>query len=210
MIRIFRIFKLTRHNNGLKILSHTIRASAKELLLLIMFLAIAMLVFASLIYYAESVQEHPLNSFKNIPVGFWWAVVTMTTLGYGDMVPRNWLGYIVGGACAVTGVLVVALPIPVIVNNFTLYYSHAQARIKLPKKHKKALIGAADLLKTQTELPSDSSSRQRSPSPEGSNELSSTNLRKESDRSTNESTDSGIKTGNCKLTLYYPTRPKLP
>ena len=65
----------------------------------------------------------------------------MTTLGYGDMIPRTGLGYLVGGVCAVSGVLVLALPVPVIVNNFALYYSHAQAKAKLPKKRKTALYG---------------------------------------------------------------------
>ena len=150
LIRIFRIFRLTRHFSGLKILAHTIKASAKELLLLIMFLLITVLIFACLIYYAEIAFESPENDFSDIPVGFWWAVVTMTTLGYGDMYPRTGLGYLVGGLCAVTGVLVLALPVPVIVNNFALYYSHAQARSKLPKKQKKVLVNAPDALKTVT------------------------------------------------------------
>lgn len=81
LIRIFRIFKLTVHVSGLKILGHTIKASAKELLLLFLVLIIGVLIFACLIYYAEQVDEAEVNSFSNIPRGFWWAVVTMTTLG---------------------------------------------------------------------------------------------------------------------------------
>ena len=81
LLRIFRILKLTIHVSGLKILGHTIRASAKELLLLILVLIIGVLIFACLIYYAEQVNEPDINSFPNIPKGFWWAVVTMTTLG---------------------------------------------------------------------------------------------------------------------------------
>ncbi len=149
LIRIFRILRLTRNFSGLKIIGHTVKASAKELLLLIMFLLICVLIFASLIYYAESLMEHKLNDFKTIPVGFWWALVTMTTLGYGDMYPRTGIGYMVGGMCALCGVLVLALPVPIIVNNFALYYSHAQAKAKLPKKRKRVLVGAADALKAQ-------------------------------------------------------------
>ncbi|ESO82403.1 hypothetical protein LOTGIDRAFT_170030 [Lottia gigantea] len=153
LIRIFRILKLSRHVNGLKILVQTIRASAKELLLLILVLGIGVLIFACLIYYAEQVADFGENDFKNIPLGFWWAVVTMTTLGYGDLHPRTALGYIVGAGCALCGLLMLALPVPVIVNNFTLYYSHAQARMKLPKKTTKILVGAADALKQQMSLP---------------------------------------------------------
>ncbi|KAK2168114.1 hypothetical protein LSH36_20g06035 [Paralvinella palmiformis] len=147
LIRIFRVFKLTRHFSGLKILWKAIKASAKELTLLIVFLFISVLIFACLVYYAESVDESPQNDFKNIPLGFWWAVVTMTTLGYGDMYPRTGLGYVIGVICSISGVLVLALPVPVIVNNFSLYYSHAQAQMKLPKKHKRILAGAPDDLK---------------------------------------------------------------
>ena len=74
-----------------------------------------------------------------IPVGLWWAIVTMTTIGYGDMSPKTYLGMFVGSLCALTGVLTIALPVPVIVSNFALFYSHTQARAKLPKKRRRVL-----------------------------------------------------------------------
>jgi len=63
----------------------------------------------------------------------------MTTVGYGDMVPKTYLGMFVGSLCALTGVLTIALPVPVIVSNFALFYSHTQARAKLPKKRRRVL-----------------------------------------------------------------------
>ena len=147
LIRIFRILKLTRHFSGLKILGHTIRASAKELLLLFLVLIIGVLIFGVLIFYAEQIYEDEKNKFTDIPIGFYWAVVTMTTLGYGDYVPKTLFGYIVGAACAVCGLLMLSLPVPIIVSNFTLYYSHAQAKLKLPKKTKNLMVNAANMLK---------------------------------------------------------------
>jgi len=69
IIRILRLFKLTRHSRGLKILIYTFRASAKELLLLVGFLLLGIIIFASLIYYAERLQPNPHNNFKSIPEG---------------------------------------------------------------------------------------------------------------------------------------------
>ncbi|KAA0185529.1 hypothetical protein HAZT_HAZT003834 [Hyalella azteca] len=137
IIRIMRLFKLTRHSSGLKILIQTFRASAKELTLLVFFLVLGIVIFASLVYYAERIQANPHNDFNSIPLGLWWALVTMTTVGYGDMVPKTYVGMFVGALCALAGVLTIALPVPVIVSNFAMYYSHTQARAKLPKKRRR-------------------------------------------------------------------------
>ena len=145
LIRVFRIFKLSRHSYGLQILGHTLRSSCSELFLLAFFLSIGVVIFSSIIYYAE--KDIVNTKFTTIPASFWWAVVTMTTLGYGDMAPESWEGKIVGSFCAISGVLMIALPVPVIVSNFSLYYSHAKARLKLPKRKRPLIIGAANALK---------------------------------------------------------------
>ncbi|CAI4222709.1 unnamed protein product [Auanema sp. JU1783] len=139
IIRIMRLFKLTHHNSGLKILMHTFKASAKELMLLVFFLVLGVVVFASLVYYAERVENNPDNQFQSIPIGLWWAIVTMTTIGYGDITPHTYLGRLIGSICALAGVLTIALPVPVIVSNFAMFYSHTQARSKMPKKRRGVL-----------------------------------------------------------------------
>ena len=146
-----------------------------EFLLLIIFLALGVLIFATMIYYAERIGARPSDprgndhtDFKNIPIGFWWAVVTMTTLGYGDMYPKTWSGMLVGALCALAGVLTIAMPVPVIVNNFGMYYSLAMAKQKLPKKRKKHVPRPPQLespiyCKSQETSPRDSTYSDASP-----------------------------------------------
>ncbi|GFR75492.1 potassium voltage-gated channel subfamily C member 1 [Elysia marginata] len=116
------------------VLVYAIKASIQELLMLFIFLLIGMLIFSTMIYYAERKNAtEGGDNFPTIPMGFWWSIITMTTVGYGDVYPTTPVGYIVGTACSVCGVLLVALTIPVISNNFTLFYRHVQSRTAIPK-----------------------------------------------------------------------------
>ena len=121
MLRLCRIFRLIRHVPGLWILLYTLKASFNELLLMFVFLLIGMVIFASLIHFAE-----PDSGYDNIPIGFWWSVITMTTVGYGDMNPTTAPGYVIGSLCAISGLLMIAFTVPIIVSNFVLYYTHVQ------------------------------------------------------------------------------------
>ncbi|XP_056263107.1 potassium voltage-gated channel subfamily A member 7 [Pseudoliparis swirei] len=132
LVRVFRIFKLSRHSKGLQILGQTLKASLRELALLIFFLFIGVIIFSSAAYFAE--VDSPNTAFTSIPEAFWWAVVTMTTVGYGDMYPETVGGKLVGSMCAIAGVLTISLPVPVIVSNFSYFY-HRESECEEPTGH---------------------------------------------------------------------------
>ncbi len=123
LVRVFRILKLTRHSDSLKVLGDTLHASVHELIMLIFSLCIGVFAFSCAVYYAELGNN---DMFKSIPDVFYYSLVTMTTVGYGDKVPTTPLGKLIGSACALTGVLMLALSVPVIVSNFEFFYKRGK------------------------------------------------------------------------------------
>uniref|UniRef100_A0A8C1Z670 A-type voltage-gated potassium channel KCND1 n=1 Tax=Cyprinus carpio TaxID=7962 RepID=A0A8C1Z670_CYPCA len=124
VFRVFRIFKFSRHSAGLRILGYTLKSCASELGFLLFSLTMAIIIFATVMFYAE--KSSSASKFTSIPAAFWYTIVTMTTLGYGDMVPKTIMGKIFGSVCSLSGVLVIALPVPVIVSNFSRIYHQSQ------------------------------------------------------------------------------------
>ncbi|XP_075454476.1 voltage-gated potassium channel regulatory subunit KCNF1 [Ascaphus truei] len=137
IMRIARIFKLARHSSGLQTLTYALKSSFKELGLLLMYLAVGIFVFSALGYTME--QSHPDTLFKSIPQSFWWAIITMTTVGYGDIYPKTTLGKLNAATSFLCGVIAIALPIHPIINNFVKYYNK-QRVLETATKHEFELM----------------------------------------------------------------------
>ncbi|CAL1574655.1 unnamed protein product [Knipowitschia caucasica] len=137
IMRIARIFKLARHSAGLQTLTYALKKSLKELGLLLMYMGVGIFVFSSLAYTME--QSHPETLFRSIPHSFWWAIITMTTVGYGDIYPKTTLGKCNAAVSFLCGVIAIALPIHPIINNFVIFYNKQQV-LEIAAKRKVELM----------------------------------------------------------------------
>ncbi len=137
IMRIARIFKLARHSSGLQTLTYALKRSFKELGLLLMYMGVGIFVFSALAYTLE--QSHPETLFRSIPQSFWWAIITMTTVGYGDIYPKTTLGRCNAAISFLCGVIAIALPIHPIINNFVIYYNK-QKVLETAAKHELELM----------------------------------------------------------------------
>lgn len=108
LFRLFRILKLTRYSRSLRAMGRVFRRSREELVITLSAVALVLLVASSIMYYAEHAAQP--EKFSSIPAAMWWGVVTLTTLGYGDVYPITPFGRLMGGVFAIAGILLIALP----------------------------------------------------------------------------------------------------
>lgn len=116
VLRVIRIIKLGRFSSGLQTFGMTLQRSQKQLQMMTIVLLTGVVFFSTMIYFLE--KEEKGTPFTSIPAAYWWCIVTMTTVGYGDVVPYTTMGKVIASAAIMSGVLVLALPITIIVDNF--------------------------------------------------------------------------------------------
>ena len=112
LLRVLRVAKIGRYYSSLRLIGNVIKSRKEELILTTVVMGLLLVISACLIYYCEN-QAQP-DAFPNIPSTMWWSVVTLTTVGYGDVYPITVLGKILASIIAVLGIGMFALPTGII------------------------------------------------------------------------------------------------
>lgn len=116
LVRLLRLFKLARYSTGFQALFEALRRERHALFACLLILFSVVLVFAALMYTVE--RDAQPTVFGSIPEAMWWAMETVTTVGYGDVIPQTPLGRIIGGLTMISGIVMLALPVAIIATSF--------------------------------------------------------------------------------------------
>ncbi|MCP5054548.1 MAG: ion transporter, partial [bacterium] len=116
LARIFRIFKVARYAKSMRLVGQVLREK-KEVLILTLFMTFLLLLVAASLMYEVEHKAQP-DKFPDIFSSLWWAVATLTTVGYGDVYPVTAAGKLLSGVIAVLGIGLVALPTGIIGSGF--------------------------------------------------------------------------------------------
>ena len=119
-MRVFRLFRLSKHSRRLEVIGIILKSSLKSFQLIMICLVVVVMFGASIIYAVESHQSE--TSFKSIPISAWWSIQTVTSLGYGDMVPTSIFGRGLAVCYMVFGAITFTLPVLTLVAGFLHLY----------------------------------------------------------------------------------------
>ncbi|XP_027009055.1 potassium voltage-gated channel subfamily G member 4 [Tachysurus fulvidraco] len=147
-LRILYVMRLVRHSLGLQTLGLTVQRSLHDFGLLLLFVCVAVTLFSPLVHLAES-ERH---GFSSIPACFWWAIISMTTVGYGDMVPRTIPGQVVAFSSILSGILIMAFPATSIFHVFSRSYRDLRQEHEMICKDERAALLAADEVWVESEM----------------------------------------------------------
>lgn len=117
VFRLFRIFKLFRYFTALQLLGRVFKAKFQELMFALFFIVIMLIFVSFLMFYVENKAQPEV--FRSIPETMWWGIITLTTVGYGDMHPITPIGKFLGGVIALMGIGLFALPAGILAGGFS-------------------------------------------------------------------------------------------
>jgi voltage-gated potassium channel len=131
LARVLRVLKLARYSQGIGLIGRVVKRKRDELLIALGFFAVLLVMTSALMYFAE--HDAQPKAFSSIPAAMWWAVVTMTTLGYGDVYPITVLGRCLAGITALLGIAAFALPTSILGAGFLTELDGSAKREKCPR-----------------------------------------------------------------------------
>ena len=118
-LRFFRLFRLTAYTKSAQMIFNVFRSRKNELILSLVLVMFLIIIASCLLFFAEHFYPSEAESkFTSVPATLWWAIVTLTTTGYGDMIPLTTIGRILTGMIMLTGVAFFALPAGIITAGF--------------------------------------------------------------------------------------------
>lgn len=135
-LRFVRLYRLAKVSRGLKLVLLALDKSKMTILLLFAIMIINSCIFGGIIYCLED------HTFSNVFRAFYWAIITMATVGYGDIYPGSVAGRVVACVCAMAGLFLLAMPIGIISKNYTYLYTklhHREQHFKEKRKCKKTI-----------------------------------------------------------------------
>lgn len=130
ILRILRLAKLGRMSRAWDDIRDAFHNRRHEFGLVLGLLLLTVLISGSLMYFAEA--EAQPDKFGSIPRSLWWAIITMTTIGYGDTYPTTALGRVLGGVIAIAGVMMIALPTGIFAASFSEAMDRRRSRDARP------------------------------------------------------------------------------
>jgi voltage-gated potassium channel len=132
LMTVFRMFKIVRYLHALNVFKQVLKDRKEQLLLSFFFILFVLVIISFVMFYAE--RDAQPDKFSSIPATMWWGIATLTTVGYGDMVPVTSLGKFLGGFFAIAGVALLALPAGILSSGFfeTLHQNGKKAGKKCP------------------------------------------------------------------------------
>ncbi|MFA6714831.1 MAG: ion transporter [Victivallaceae bacterium] len=130
IFRVFRIFKIGRYYSSLQMIRNVFSRKKEELVMTSIIMLVMLLLSATFLYYAE--RDIQPDKFSSIPEAMWWAVITLTTVGYGDVVPITVWGKTCCAVIAILGVGFFALPISIVGSGFVEEIAASKQSKKCP------------------------------------------------------------------------------
>lgn len=134
LVRVFRVLKLGGRFSKMQVVVSAVWDSMDMLGMLGFLLLLSMILFSTLIYYCENGVVDEPDPFRSIPSSFWWCIVTLMTVGYGDVVPNTTSGQLVASLAMLASIIILALPISVIGANFTQQWVIFKDTVKMKEQ----------------------------------------------------------------------------